>query len=79
MPLLLCDLDDTLVSRRGFFAAWATTFLAEIGQPADDLRWFVAIDDDGDLPRPDFFQTVIDRYGLADTVEIRLEPLNDLP
>jgi len=68
VPVLLCDLDDTLVSRRSTFARWADAYLTELGAP-EDVAWFVEIDDDGTRPRDEFYRLVIDRYGLAETTE----------
>ena len=67
MPLLLCDLDDTLAARRSLFAAWATRFLTGIGHPAEDLQWLIELDADGYRHREDFFRQVIERYALTDT------------
>ena len=41
MPLLMCDLDDTLVERPPLFRAWAEAFLAEhgiMGREYPDVR-----------------------------------------
>lgn len=69
MPLLLCDLDDTLAARRGLFAAWAREFLSELGHPADELEWLVDLDADGYRHREDFFRQVLERYSLAESVQ----------
>jgi putative hydrolase of the HAD superfamily len=69
VALLLCDLDDTLVSRRDHFRAWATRFLAAEGLPAGDLAWLVETDDDGNVDREHLFGLILERYGLSGDVE----------
>jgi putative hydrolase of the HAD superfamily len=68
MPLLLADLDDTLIDRRGSFRAWATGFCAGHGRD-DDLDWLIEQDRSGYAGRDELFALVRDRFGLADTVE----------
>ncbi|GAA4683735.1 HAD family hydrolase [Phytohabitans rumicis] len=64
MPLLLLDLDNTLLDRAGAFLAWARGFLTEIGAPPQDLDWLVAIDADGLTDRWDVADAIRDRYRL---------------
>jgi putative hydrolase of the HAD superfamily len=64
VPLLLVDLDDTLLDRAGAFRQWAAVFLAEVGAPFDDLDWLIAIDADGLTSRWDVADALRDRYGL---------------
>jgi putative hydrolase of the HAD superfamily len=66
VALLLCDLDDTVLSRRDAFCAWAAAYLLERALPPEDLGWLVAADDDGYRPRPEFFASIVARYGLED-------------
>jgi putative hydrolase of the HAD superfamily len=73
MGLLLCDLDDTLVSRRATFAGWAGDFLERLGAPASDLGWLVSIDMDGNRHREEFFRLIIDRYDLQDDTDTLLK------
>ncbi|MFI7336505.1 HAD family hydrolase [Streptomyces sp. NPDC050085] len=63
MPLLLLDLDNTLIDRDAAFRSAMTTFLAEHGLPAGDLAWIMAVDDDGYRPRPDVARAMTRRYG----------------
>jgi FMN phosphatase YigB (HAD superfamily) len=63
MPLLMCDLDDTLVERPPVFRAWAERFLAERGASADLLEWMVERDHGGHRPRTDFLPEVAERTG----------------
>ncbi|WP_229400039.1 HAD family hydrolase [Micromonospora okii] len=88
MPLLLLDLDDTLLDRAGPFRAWGERFLADVGAPASDIDWLVSNDADGLTDRWDLADALRHRYGLlvpsADLVEelhdgvlahTRLDPL----
>jgi putative hydrolase of the HAD superfamily len=62
--LALFDLDNTLTDRQVAFTAWAREFIAEHGIPTDALEWLTHTDEDGFLPRPDFFHAVHTRYRL---------------
>ncbi|MEH0846190.1 HAD-IA family hydrolase [Micromonospora sp. CPCC 205711] len=64
MPLLLLDLDNTLLDRAGPFRAWAERFLDSIGAPPTDIDWLLSIDADGLTDRWDIADAVRDRYGL---------------
>ncbi|SCG53625.1 HAD family hydrolase [Micromonospora halophytica] len=64
MPLLLLDLDNTLLDRAGPFRAWGERFLAEIGAPGTDIDWLVSIDADGLTDRWDVADAIRDRYDL---------------
>ncbi|MEH0936713.1 HAD family hydrolase [Micromonospora psammae] len=64
MPLLLLDLDNTLLDRAGSFRAWAERFLDSVGAPPSDVDWLVSIDADGLTDRWDVADAVRDRYGL---------------
>jgi putative hydrolase of the HAD superfamily len=88
VPLLLLDLDNTLLDRAGAFRSWAQSFLAEIGAPDSDIDWLLSVDADGLTDRWDVADAIRDRYGLRtsaiDLVDaqnegvatrIRLDPL----
>ncbi len=62
MPLLMCDLDDTLVERPPLMRAWAERFLAERGRP-ELLDWVLAEDHGGHRPRDEFVASVAARTG----------------
>ena len=47
MPLLLVDLDNTLIDRAGAFDRWARAFTAAHGRDARDAEWLVTADRDG--------------------------------
>jgi putative hydrolase of the HAD superfamily len=64
VPLLLLDLDNTVLDRTGAFAAWVERFLAEVGAPADDLEWLLSVDADGLTNRWDVADAIKARYGL---------------
>ncbi|KKJ95218.1 HAD family hydrolase [Micromonospora sp. HK10] len=63
MPLLLLDLDNTLLDRAGPFRAWGERFLAGIGAPPTDIDWLLSIDADGLTDRWDVADAIRDRYG----------------
>jgi HAD superfamily hydrolase (TIGR01549 family) len=63
MPLLMCDLDDTLVERPPVFRAWAEAFLAERGASAELLGWMVERDRGGHRPREEFLPELAERTG----------------
>jgi FMN phosphatase YigB (HAD superfamily) len=63
MPLLMCDLDDTLVERPPVFRAWAEGFLTERSASLELLEWMVERDHGGHRPREDFLSEVAERTG----------------
>jgi len=69
VALLLCDLDDTLVSRRAIFRAWAEALVADFDLPDREIAWFVDADDNGFRPREDLFRLIVDRFALSETVD----------
>ncbi|AXI81301.1 HAD family hydrolase [Peterkaempfera bronchialis] len=64
MPLLLMDLDNTLLPRDAAFRAWARDFLAEHHLPPEDLDWLSTLDGSGFVPRSTVLGAVRRRYGL---------------
>ncbi|MFD5465832.1 HAD family hydrolase [Kitasatospora sp. NPDC127059] len=72
MPLLLFDLDNTLLPRDAAFRAWAQDFLSEHHLPPGDLDWFVTLDGGGYVPRSTVLSAVRRRYGLDASVEFLL-------
>ena len=72
MPLLLLDLDNTLVDRDTAFHGAVAAFLAEHGLPASDLAWVTATDAGGYTPRADLAAALADRYaGLVTATAVR--------
>ncbi|MFK3982331.1 HAD family hydrolase [Micromonospora sp. NPDC050397] len=77
MPLLLLDLDNTLLDRAGPFRAWGQRFLAEIGAPETDIDWLLSIDADGLTDRWDVADAIRDRYRLRTPSIDLVESLHD--
>jgi putative hydrolase of the HAD superfamily len=67
VPLLLLDLDNTLVDRAGAFHAWGSRFLAGIGAPPYDVDWLVDADADGLTSRWDLADALRERYRLRES------------
>jgi putative hydrolase of the HAD superfamily len=64
VPLLLLDLDNTLLDRAAAFRAWAEDFLRAVGAPGEDLDWILGIDADGLTDRWDVAEALKERYRL---------------
>lgn len=62
MPLLLLDLDNTLVDRNAAFQGAVADFLVEHGLPASDLAWVMATDASGYTARHDVAAAMTGRY-----------------
>ncbi len=73
MPLLLLDLDNTLLDRAQAFSTWAQRFLGELDAPRADLEWLLDMDGDGFVPRRDVASALRDRYELRATVDDLIE------
>ncbi|MFB4192910.1 HAD family hydrolase [Streptomyces carpaticus] len=65
MPLLLLDLDNTLIDRDSAFRAAAAAFFAEHALPGDDLEWLMRLDAGGYGLRDDIAAALAGRYGDA--------------
>ncbi|GAA2745683.1 HAD family hydrolase [Kitasatospora cinereorecta] len=72
MPLLLLDLDNTLLPRDAAFRAWARDFLAEHRLPSADLDWLVTLDGGGYVPRSTVLGAAKRRYGFDHTLDFLL-------
>lgn len=72
VPLLLVDLDNTLVDRATAFAAFARDFTAALGRPPADVAWMIEVDGDGFTPRLDVAEAIRTRFALSgrDTDEL---------
>ncbi|MEV5695598.1 HAD family hydrolase [Micromonospora globbae] len=77
MPLLLLDLDNTLLDRAGAFRAWGQRFLDGIGAPRSDIDWLLSIDADGLTDRWDVADAIRDRYALRIPSIDLVEELHD--
>ncbi|MER6288421.1 HAD family hydrolase [Streptomyces sviceus] len=72
MPLLLLDLDNTLVDRDAAFRAAVADFLVAHDLPKSDLTWVMAIDASGYTARHEVAAALTDRYGdIVQTAAIR--------
>ena len=71
MPLLLVDLDNTLIDRAGAFGRWAREFASQ-GGGAADVQWLVTADRDGLEPREQLAAIISERFGLDDCGEAGL-------
>jgi putative hydrolase of the HAD superfamily len=65
MPLLMLDLDDTLVDRDAAFRRATAALLAEHALPESDLEWLMSVDASGYTPRPAVARAITDRYGAS--------------
>jgi len=63
MPLLLLDLDNTLVDRDTAFRGAASASLTAHSLPSADLHWLVGLDGGGYTPRHDVARAMTERYG----------------
>jgi putative hydrolase of the HAD superfamily len=66
VPLLLVDLDNTLIDRAGAFGWWAREFVSAQGGEVADAQWLVAADRDGIEPRERLAAMICTRFGLRD-------------
>ncbi|MGW3286568.1 HAD family hydrolase [Streptomyces sp. NPDC001002] len=62
MPLLMIDLDNTLVDRDAAFRSAAEAFLTEHALPTADLAWLTTLDASGYAPRDEVARAMIERY-----------------
>jgi putative hydrolase of the HAD superfamily len=76
VPLLLLDLDNTLLDRARAFSCWARQFLGDVHAPASDMDWLLDVDGDGFAPRREVAAALRDRYGIRLTVEEIVERLH---
>lgn len=65
MPLLLLDLDNTLVDRAAAFRAWAASFLTQRGASPDLVEEMVRADGDGLRPKPEVARSLTALLGLT--------------
>ena len=66
MPLLLCDLDNTLVDRDAAFRRWAELIAARFGRHDDFVAWLVEADDQGYGSRRELWEGFRSRLGVGD-------------
>jgi putative hydrolase of the HAD superfamily len=65
VPLLLLDLDNTLVDRSAAFRRWAVSFAADVGGGMAAVGWLVSADRDGLEPRDQLAEQISRRFGLS--------------
>lgn len=68
-PLVLVDLDNTLVDRAAAFRLWAEEFAARWGLGAAAVPALIDLDADGMLPKDQFFAEVAEQHGIRESVE----------
>jgi putative hydrolase of the HAD superfamily len=73
VPLVLFDLDNTLVDRTTAFEKWTEIFVSRFDLGPEATTWLHSIDGDGITPRPVLLRGAIEEFGLDATVE-ELEP-----
>jgi putative hydrolase of the HAD superfamily len=72
-PLLLFDLDNTLIDRNQAFRGWAQRFLRARALPLEDLGWLSTLDCGGYFPREALLRATASRYGLHVSLEKLLD------
>jgi putative hydrolase of the HAD superfamily len=72
VPLLLVDLDNTLIDRAGPFSRWAREFTAPRAGSQADAQWLVAADRDGLESRERPAAMTAGRFGLDSRAEAGL-------
>ncbi len=77
MPLLLLDLDNTLLDRTGAFRDWGRAFLDRVGAPDGDIDWLLSMDADGLTDRWDLADALRSRYRLRIPSIDLVESLHD--
>jgi putative hydrolase of the HAD superfamily len=68
-PLVLVDLDNTLLDRERAFTRWARAFVGAHGLGPDAVPVLVRADADGSAPRDHFFATVRRELGVTAPVD----------
>jgi putative hydrolase of the HAD superfamily len=69
VPLLLVDLDNTLIDRAGAFGRWVREFVSARDGSAADAEWLVAADRDGFERRESLASMIGERFGLDGSSE----------
>jgi FMN phosphatase YigB (HAD superfamily) len=72
VPLVLFDLDNTLIDRAASFRRWAARFAGACSLGPEDVAWLVATDEDGFADRPAFMAAVQQRYALPGSIDVLL-------
>jgi putative hydrolase of the HAD superfamily len=69
MPLLLCDLDDTLIDRRSIYAEWAADYAAGRGLDERYIDWLIELDNEGYRPGDELWAVIKERLELSEPVD----------
>jgi putative hydrolase of the HAD superfamily len=77
VPLVIFDLDNTLIDREVPLWRWAAQFVAEYALEPGEVQWLVSADGDGFVPRPRFLSAVRERYGLDEPLDVLLDSFRD--
>lgn len=64
LPLLLCDLDGTVLDRQEAFRLWANAFTDTSALPPDSVAWFIEEDRDGHRDKTELFSAAKRRFSL---------------
>ena len=68
-PVVLFDLDNTLVDRQGAFMRWCDAFVVERGLPESASEALRTFDGDGFVAREQVFGSLKEAYGMLDSVD----------
>jgi putative hydrolase of the HAD superfamily len=66
-PLLIFDLDNTLVDRAALFREWANEVATTHNLDQAAVEWLLEADDDGMAPRAALYTSMRDRLGLVES------------
>ena len=73
VPLLLCDLDNTLVDRTSLYRAWVRQLAEAHGGTGDDVDHLVQVDAEGMTSRELAAEAIRTRFALTDEVPVLVE------
>ncbi len=77
MPLLLLDLDNTLLDRAGAVRAWAEDLVQKVGALETDVDWILDVDADGLTDAWDVADALKSRYRLRTSAIDLVDSLRD--
>lgn len=69
VPLVLFDLDNTLVNRTAAFEKWTEIFISRFHLGPEAAAWIHSIDGDGITPRPVLLLGAIEEFGLEASLD----------
>ncbi|MEV0325606.1 HAD family hydrolase [Micromonospora echinospora] len=75
MPLLLIDLDNTLIDRTEAFRRWAQRYVDDIEASEADADWLSSVERDGYTPRIEVAEAMRTRWGIEASIEEIVEDL----